>query len=372
MRKAGKVLLNITCIFLACLVLILVYFLMRSPGKVSPYLDRNGNLLENSISEKTFVEINGVEQGMFIKGENRNNPVLLFLHGGPGMPEYFLTEEYKTELEKYFTVCYWEQTGGGLSYHSDLSGGRITIRQLVSDTVAVTNYLRERFGQDKIFLMGHSWGAFLGIQVADVKPDLYYAYIGMSQISNTAKSEIMAYDYMVERFTKNGNASTVKQFKKYNIHTDPSVIYEYMTSALRDDSMHELGIGTMRDMNSIVTGVFFPVMNCPAYTLNEKINIWRAKAFLRSSIGLYQELIDADLSNTLTKLEIPVYILAGRYDYTVNYDLQKSYFNKINAPKKGFYTFENSAHSPMFEEPKSFIEIMINDVRNGNVNLADQ
>jgi pimeloyl-ACP methyl ester carboxylesterase len=145
-----------------------------------------------------------------------------------------------------------------------------------------------------------------------------------------------------------------------------------MTSALRDNSMHELGIGTMRDMNSVVTGVFFPLMNFKAYTLGEKINIWRAKAFLRNSTGLYEELIDTDLSNTVTELEIPVYILAGRYDYTVNYDLQKTYFDKINAPKKGSYTFENSAHSPMFEEPERFIEIMVNDVLNGNLNLADK
>jgi pimeloyl-ACP methyl ester carboxylesterase len=372
LRKVGKGLMYIMGIFLACFLLIFIYFSIRSPGKVSPYLDKNGNLLENSISEKIFVEINGVEQGMFIKGENRNNPVLLFLHGGPGIPEYFLTEKYKTGLEKYFTVCYWEQTGGGLSYHSDISGDKITVQRLVLDTVAVTNYLRERFSQDKIFLMGHSWGAFLGIQVAAVNPDLYYAYIGVSQISNTAKSETMAYDYMIEQFTTNGNTSKVNKFKKYNIHNNSSVIYEYMTSAMRDNSMHELGIGTMRDMNSVVTGVFFPIMNFKAYTLSEKINIWRAKSFLSRSTELHQELIDTDLSKTVTELEIPVYILAGRYDYTVNYDLQKNYFDKINAPKKGFYTFENSAHSPMFEEPERFIEIMVNDVLNGNVNLTDK
>jgi pimeloyl-ACP methyl ester carboxylesterase len=269
-------------------------------------------------------------------------------------------------------VCYWEQTGGGLSYHSDISGDKVTVQRLVSDTVAVTNYLRQRFSQDKIFLMGHSWGAFLGIQIAAVNPDLYYAYIGVSQISNTAKSETMAYDYMIEQFATNGNTSMVNKFKKYNIHNDSSVIYEYMTSALRDNSMHELGIGTMRDMNSVVTGVFFPIMNFKAYTLSEKINIWRAKSFLSRSTGLHQELIDTDLSKTVSELKIPVYILAGRYDYTVNYDLQKNYFDKINAPKKGFYTFENSAHSPIFEEPDSFIEIMVNDVLNGNVNLADK
>jgi pimeloyl-ACP methyl ester carboxylesterase len=98
--------------------------------------------------------------------------------------------------------------------------------------------------------------------------------------------------------------------------------------------------------------------------------LWRGKS--QSGVSsIWNEITTTDLSLEVTEFEIPVYIVAGRYDYTVNYDLQKSYFEKVNAPKKGFYTFENSAHSPLFEEPESFIEIMVKDVLNGNENLAD-
>lgn len=362
---------SILGIIIVCMILLLGVLRFKSPGKVTPFLDENGNVLENSVSEKTFVNINGIKQGMFIRGENADNPVLLFVHGGPGMPEYFLTEKYKTDLEKHFTVCYWEQRGAGLSYSSKLSANDITVSQLVSDTSAVAKYLRERFGKDKIYLLCHSWGTFIGIQSAAANPELYYAYIGMGQVTDTVKSERLAYDYMLKQYTADGNNKMVSNLKKYDIHNDISVVNLYMSSSLRDEAMHELGIGTMHNMKSVVSGVFFPVMNCSAYTVSEKLNIWRAKAFLNSSTDLRQEMLDTDISSTITELKIPTYFISGIYDYTVNYKLSKEYLKKIKAPVKGFYSFKNSAHSPLFEEPEDFINIMINDVLTGGVSCAD-
>jgi pimeloyl-ACP methyl ester carboxylesterase len=100
---------------------------------------------------------------MFIKGMNRSNPVLLWVHGGPGMPDYFLAEQYPTGLEDLFTVVWWEQRGAGLSFASDIPPSTMTVDQFISDTYEVTDYLRERFGQEKIYLLGHSWGSFIGI-----------------------------------------------------------------------------------------------------------------------------------------------------------------------------------------------------------------
>lgn len=115
---------------------------------------------------KSHVNINEVEQGMVIKGKDKTKPVLLFLHGGPAMHEYAISQRYPTVLENYFTACCWEQRGSGLSYNTDISPETMTVEQLISDALEVTNYLRKRFGQEKIYLMGHSWGTFLGIQAA--------------------------------------------------------------------------------------------------------------------------------------------------------------------------------------------------------------
>jgi pimeloyl-ACP methyl ester carboxylesterase len=188
---------------------------------------------------------------------------------------------------------------------------------------------------------------------------------------NQAESEVLAVDYMLERYAEKGNARRVKQLEKFNVHSGDTAVFDFSASAIRDTVMHELGVGSMRDMNSVISGIFFPIMKCGAYTLREKINIWVAKSFLNNSTNLHREMLTTDLSKTHTEFDIPVYIFAGIYDYTVNYDLQKEYFSIINAPVKGFYTFENSAHSPPFEEPGRFIGILLNDVLNGNSTLAD-
>lgn len=371
LRKVGKISLSILGIILVSITLLIIILLFRSSGEVTMFLDENGNTLTNSISEKIFVDINGVKQGMIIRGENIDNPVLLFVHGGPGMPEYFLAEKYTTDLEKYFTVCYWEQRGCGLSYSPKLSAKDVTVSQLVSDTSSVAKYLIERFGKEKIYLLGHSWGTFIGIQATAANPQLYYAYIGMSQVTDTLKSERIAFDHMTRLYTAYGDKKMLKALNRFDIHNNKLDVKLYMASTLRDKAMHKLGIGTMKSMKSVVTGILFPVMTCRAYTFSEKINIWRAKAFLSSSTDLRQEMLETDISSKVTELKIPTYFISGTYDYTVNYKLSKEYLNKLKAPLKGFYSFEDSAHSPLFEEPEKFIDILLQDVLKGSVSQAD-
>ena len=369
-RKAGHIMLIILSILLACVLALTGLMFIWSPGKPKPFLDENGEKLEGSISEKIYVKINGVEQGVFIKSKGKTKPVLLFMHGGPGMPEYFLTEKYHTGLEDNFTVCYWEQRGAGLSYNSDISSKSITTEQMISDTLAVTNYLRERFGQEKIYLMGHSWGTFLGIQAAALAPELYYAYIGMGQMSQQLESEKLAYEYMMEQYKAAGNKKMLQKLNAFHITKSDTALNSYLSSSLRDEAMHDLGIGTMHNMKSVVSGIFLPVMQCRAYTFGEKINIWRGKAF-NNSTDLCNQMYSTDLTVEVPKLDIPVYFFSGKFDYTVSYTLAKAYFDKLQAPTKGFYTFEQSAHSPLFEEPNKFLRILQDDVLNGTTNLAD-
>ena len=366
-RKVISIMLTIPVVLLVCVIILIGVLMACSPGKPEPFLDENGKSLPGSISEKIFVNINGVRQGMIIKSKDTTNPVLLYVHGG--MPDYFLTQKYPTGLEDYFTVVWWEQRGSGLSYSAGIPTETITSELLISDTLEVTNYLRNRFGKEKIYLMGHSGGTFIGIQAAAQAPELYYAYIGVAQMSDQLESERLAYEYMLQKFKDNGNTKMVQKLEAVPVTIKDGIPDSYL--ALRDGAMHSLGIGTTHDMKSVISGIFLPSLTFREYTLMEKVNLWRGKS--QSGVSpIWDEITATDLSTQVTELEIPVYILAGRYDYTVNYDLQKNYFMKINAPKKGFYTFENSAHSPLFEEPESFIEIMVNDVLNGNVNLADK
>jgi len=180
---AGRIVSIIVSIPLGAILILLGLLLALSPGRPRPFLDENGKALAGSISEKTHVRISGVQQGMFIVGRDIGNPVLLLLHGGTAMPEYFLTQRYPTGLEQYFTVCWWDRRGAGLSYSANIPPETMTLEQSISDTIEVTNYLRNRFHKDKIFLMAHSGGSLIGIQAAARAPELYSAYIGVAQMS---------------------------------------------------------------------------------------------------------------------------------------------------------------------------------------------
>src|ERR1043166_5558788 len=306
-RKVERIMLIIISILLAFILILLgIVELWSYPGKPKPFVDKNGSLLAGSISEKIQININGVEQGMFIKGKNVSNPVLLYLHGG--MPDYFLTEKYPTTLEDDFTVVWWEQRGSGISYSPDIPKETFTLEQMIADTLKLTNYLRQRFGKEKIYLMGHSGGTFIGIQAAARAPELYYAYIGVAQMSNQLLSEKLAYDYMLQQFKANGNTNMVRKLEAAPVTLTGGTPDAYR--ALRDPAMHSLGIGTMHNMDSVVTGIFLPSLQSPEYTMMEKVNTWSAKA--TSGIAmLWNDMISTDLSNKVTKFDIPIYFFSG-------------------------------------------------------------
>lgn len=340
-----------------------------SPGTVEPYLDASGQVRSQSIAEKSHVDINGAQLGMFIKGKDIRNPVVLFLHGGPGMPEYFLADRYPTGLEEAFTVCYLEQRGAGLSYRAGMTPESITVEQLIRDVLAVTRHLRQRFGQQKIFLLAHSWGTLLGVQAAAREPTLFHAYVGVAQIVDMRESERRAYRFLLREYQARGDSHRIRALQAFPVLQSDAGVRDFFFSSLRDTAMHELGLGTTHQMTSVITGIFIPLLQCPAYTLREKLGFWRAKAFLRSRTGLVESLLNADLATTTPVLGIPAYFLSGRLDVTVNRELAQAYAAALGA---SFYSFEASAHSPMFEEPLRFMNVMVNDVLRGTHVLADR
>jgi pimeloyl-ACP methyl ester carboxylesterase len=366
-RMAGRVALVALASVLAGVLLLLGVLLLWSPGKAKPILDQNGKPLAGSISEKIRVDINGVRQGMFVEGANAANPVLLFVHGGPGMPTHFLTHRYPTGLEQDFTVVWWEQRGAGFSNTTDVAPETLTVEQLIADTIAVTNYLRERFGQEKIYLMGHSWGSFLAIQVAARAPELYNAYIGVGQVSYQLQSEKRAYDYMLEQYRQREDTRMVRRLEAVPVTMAGGLPAGY--NLLRDEAMHGLGVGTTRDMRSVITGIFLRSWFAREYTLGEKLALWRGK--VRSRTLLWDSFIATDLTHQVTSLDLPVYFFHGVYDYTACYPEAKSFFEGLTAPRKGFYTFADSAHSPMHEEPDRMRQILREDVLAGSNRLAD-
>ena len=351
-------------VFLVCWLIIAAVLLALSPGRPQPFPDSTGKPLAGSLSEKVFTDIGGIKQGLFLRSRDTAQPVLLYLHGG--IPDYFLTPKHPTGLEDLFTVAWWEQRGSGISYSPDIPPETMTLEQMIQDALEVTNYLRRRFGREKIYLMGRSGGSFIGIQAAARAPELYHAYIGVGQISDQLRSERMAYEYMLEQYREQGNRKMAARLEAAPVADGTPAAY----LRWRDKAMHELGIGTMRGMHSVVAGIFLPSLTCQAYTLREKVNMWRGKA--QSGVSsLWGEILATDLMQKVPALDIPAYFFGGIHDYTVSTVLAKEYFGQLQAPLKGFYVFEKSAHSPIFEEPEKAQRILREDVLRGENGLAD-
>lgn len=340
--------------------------LINSSGRPKPFLDREGKPLAGSISEKAFVEINGWKQGLFIKGKRLANPLLLYVHGG--MPDFLLTQDHPTGLEDLFTVVWWEQRGAGISYAGPIDLRSLSGRQLVEDTKALSRHLCRRFGREKIFLMGHSGGTFIALQAAAEAPELYEGYIGVAQMVNQRASEKEAYDHMLRSYEEQGDKGMADRLRKAPVLPQGDIPQAYW--AVRDKAMHRLGVGTMRDMRSVFSGLFIPSLLFREYSLMDKVKLWRAKAKAGVSVIL-NEILATDLSRMIVRLDVPFYVFHGSMDFTVSYALSKEYFKQVQAPVKGFYTFAHSAHCPIFEEPRRVSDIMARDVLKRRNDLSD-
>jgi pimeloyl-ACP methyl ester carboxylesterase len=343
------------------------YLFAISPGRPAPLRSADGTVIPGSLSERLTVKIGGIPQSMIIQSTNPANPVLLFLHGGPGMTEFFMEQDYPTGLERHFTMVWWEQRAAGISFSTDIPPETMTMAQMIADTIEVADYLRDRFGQDKIILLGHSWGSYLGIQVAAKAPERFIAYVGMAQIVHQLRSEVMAHDFLLGVYRERGDADMVRKLEAAPVSMEEGLSPAWMR--LRDTAMHQAGVGHTRDIDSVVTGIFLPVWRVRAYTLVDKINVWRGKLWSRPFF--WEELLRDDLRARLTTFDLPVYFFVGQYDQTANPTLSRAYFDAIEAPVKGFYTFENSAHSPLFEEPERATKILRQDVLRKTNALAD-
>lgn len=367
----GRAILVVLLVCLGLVSLVVAALVVISPGRPSPVLDERGHPAGGSLSEKIRVPINGVDHGMFIRGRDATKPVLLFVHGGAGMPAYFLAQRFPATLailEEHFVVCWWDRRGAGLSYSGSMPPQTLTTEQMVADLLAVTDYLRDRFSQQKIYLMAHSGGTFFALQAVAESPQRFHAYIAVAQITHQLRSEHIAYRFMVERYRDAGDAGLLRRLEAEPLTMSVPLPASYM--AIRDKAMHRLGVGTTREMRSVLTGVFLPSWLSPDYTLVEKLNIWRGKAL--SDRMLWNEILATDLTALISRVAIPVYFLHGVHDYTVTLAETEAFVDSLEAPVKGFYTFPQSAHSPMFEEPERFRLILEQDVLRGASRLADR
>lgn len=355
-KKILKTMLYFVATIALVLILATITLWVKSPGVSKQFADSEDNPLEGSISVIEKVALGGQEQYIVIRGADTSKPIMLFLHGGPGSPEVAFVKHYNPDIESDYVMVYWEQRGAGKSYSKSIPAGSMNLNQMISDTRELSEYLTHRFNREKIFLMGHSWGSLLGIITAYKHPELYHAYFGIGQVCHQFKGEKISYKWALAQAIERNDTKSIKTLKKLTLPDSTASIDKWLKYLMMERRYVNLyGGGTTREIRGMWPLVKL-VMNSGIYTMSEKLNFMNASMF--SLEHLWMDVIDTNLFHEIDSMSVPTYIFHGKFDYTTPYPLANDFYQQLKAPQKSFFSFENSAHSPIMEEPEKFNAIL--------------
>ena len=290
---------------------------------------------ENGIAELEAVNVNGDRQYVLIRGDDRNAPILFFLHGGPGMSAMYLGYAFQRPLEKDFVVVQWDQRGAGKSFHADIDLSTLRTSQLISDAEKVIAHVQSKLGKKKVFLVGHSHGSFLGAILASRRPDLIEAYVGVGQMADDPKP-------VQDEFLR-GKLRELGLPEKTQID-----------GRNREDLLfatHSEIAGATSPLPLILTGLF-----ATEYSLFDGLHVAKGPQLYANHMNY--DVVSESQINTIAEFSMPVYFVMGRSDMVTPASQARAYFDKISAPRKRWYEFEHSGHFPFFEEPIRFASVM--------------
>jgi pimeloyl-ACP methyl ester carboxylesterase len=300
----------------------------------------------NELNEIINIDINGVKQYISIQSENENNPILLYLHGGPGDAALPLVRKYNKELTKYYTVVIWEQRGAGKSYYVFNPDEKISIDTFVEDAAELSKYLLTRFNQKKIYVIGHSWGSVIGLKLIQKYPELFKQYIGVGQVINMKKSSEIAYIFALEKNIENGNMKIVEKIKKID--------YTYSGNDWLDELLFVTG-EVVKNKGSLYgetnwNRFILDFLFSKDYSIGDLIK--RQKGSLQAIKYFWQELMEIDFEE-VKRYRIPIMFIEGKYDKQVSSKIVEEYYDSIETEKR-LIIFEKSCHFPQWSENERF------------------
>ena len=315
---------------------------------------------DKGIDEARAVEIGGIQQWITVRGRDRDNPILLLIHGGPAAPDLPNRYLFEPAWADYFTVVEWDQRGGGKTYElndPEKVAPTMTKERMIEDAVDMVAYLRKTYGREKIFVLGHSWGSLVGLSVAARKPDWLYAYIGVGQIIDMHAGEQLSYEWSLAQAKKAGNEQAIKELTA--IAPYPEADGSVPLDKLNTERKWSVAFGGLIHGRSSYDTLENTEKISPDYSEADFKAIDQGSGFTLPK--LLDDLIGADF-NGVKRLGCPLVFFAGRYDYTTPSPLMESWFAKVQAPKKKFVWFEQSAHMIYEEEPGRFLVHLVQDV----------
>ncbi len=320
---------------------------IAQPGRTAPILGADGQPLAGSVAELATLEVGGHEQVLMIRGRDVSNPVLLYLAGGPGGTDLGAMRADAT-LEQDFTVVAWDQRGTGKSYAALDPVETLTLDQMIDDTVEVSDYLRDRFDQDRIYLAGNSWGSILGVLTVQQHPERYHAYVGTGQMVSPVATDRMFWEDSLAWAERTGADGLAASLRANGLPPYEDLLaYEPAIAPEHDFNPYpELDPGKEMPFNLLV----------PENSLMDRFNGMRG--FLDTFSVLYPQLQEVDLRVDAPRLEVPVYMVIGVHEARGRALPANEWFDQLQAPYKERFVFEHSGHRPQFEEPAEFASTM--------------
>jgi pimeloyl-ACP methyl ester carboxylesterase len=299
-----------------------------------------------SIAEIRFIELGGFKQAVLLRGNDRRNPVLLYVHGGPGGGQLPLARHYSQKLEKYFLVVHWDQRGAGAS-GKGVDWSSLSLERIVGDTIE----LAEKLGQGrKIFLVGHSWGSLVGVLAVQRRPDLFYAYVGTGQLVHRDRQEQISYDWVAAQARQAGDRKALAELATIHPPYTRQAEFKLQRHWLSKYHGDEFAVDRVRE--------FLPAkLFGREYTLGTRLHY--QAYFDRSLEQLLEDRLHVDLLSQVRRLEVPVFFFLGRHDYNTPTSLVEEWASRLQAPMKEIVWFENAGHFLAIEAPEEFQQRLV-------------
>lgn len=312
----------------------------------------------NGVEKTCLVELNGDKQWINVRGKDSNNPVMLFVHGGPASPTMPIAWAYQSPWEDFFTVVQWDQRMAGKNWliaDTSQAATLLNFENIVSDGIALVDTLCKTLKKEKIIIMGYSFGSKIGMEIAKRVPEKIYAYIGVGQMTNMNPEKFL-YERLLQLSAENADSLAQKELLNIAPYPNPngSTPVRKLLLARKWARKYNGGWYGKPDFDLLFN---LPSLS-PDYTSSE------IESLGYSTSWLTRKIMAGPKKNTSLpeNLEVPVFFFMGKHDLHTPYEPSQIYFNQLTAPLKKFITFEYSAHVPMMEEPGKFLLALVNEV----------
>jgi pimeloyl-ACP methyl ester carboxylesterase len=331
--------------------------LVAWPASTPPVLGDDGRPVPGSIAELATVRLGGQDQAVMIRAASPDKPVLLYLSGGPGQSDLALARALSSGWTQDVVFVDWDQRGNGKSYAAFEPVSSFTLQQAVSDTIELTEYLKDRFGEQKIYLMGESWGSILGVLAVQQRPDLYYAWIGSGQMVDVVETDRIVYHDLLAYAARVGDTALTARLADVGeppyrdipwANANLLAWYEYLYEPYTpSDGYRARGDASGLDPFGVLGS---------EYNLVEKANVLRG--LIDTFAILYPQLYGIDFRRDVTSLEVPVYVLDGAAELRGRRELMMEWFDDLQAPSKQRVTYRDAAHSVAFEQADEVLRLL--------------